>query len=87
MRLSVKVVPKSSKNAIAGWVGEALKICVTAPPEKGKANAAVESVLAEALGVPAACVRVVTGHGSPRKVVEIEGMKESDVRGRLASAD
>jgi uncharacterized protein (TIGR00251 family) len=83
MRLSVKVVPKSSKNAIVGWVGEALKICVTAPPEKGKANAAVESVLAEALGVPAACVRIVTGHGSPRKVVEIEGLEEMDVRERL----
>jgi uncharacterized protein (TIGR00251 family) len=87
MRLSIKVVPKSSKNAIAGWVGEALKVCVTAPPEKGKANAAVESVLAEALGVPAACVRVVTGHGSPRKVVEIEGLDDADVRARLASAD
>jgi uncharacterized protein (TIGR00251 family) len=87
MRLSIKAVPKSSKNAIAGWVGEALKVCVTAPPEKGKANAAVESVLAEALGVPAACVRVVTGHGSPRKVVEIEGLDDADVRARLASAD
>ena len=85
MRISVKVVPKSSKNAVTGWVGEALKICVTAPPEKGKANAAVEAVLARALDVPNDCVRIITGHGAARKTVEIEGLDEAEVRRRLPS--
>ncbi|MEK7839378.1 MAG: DUF167 domain-containing protein, partial [candidate division NC10 bacterium] len=51
MRLTVKVIPKSSRDSIAGWVGDALKVCVTAAPERGKANAAVEAVLADALGL------------------------------------
>jgi len=85
MRLSVKVVPKSSRNAVAGWVGEALKICVTAPPEKGKANAAVEAVLAEVLGVATKSVRIVSGHASPRKTVEIDGLDEDEVGQRLAT--
>jgi uncharacterized protein (TIGR00251 family) len=84
MRLSVKVVPRSSRNVVAGWVGEALKVCVTAPPEKGKANAAVETVLAEALGVSKERVRLVAGLASPRKVVEIDGLDEDEVRRRLA---
>jgi uncharacterized protein len=85
MRCSVKVVPKSSRNAVAGWVGETLKICVTAPPEKGKANAAVEAVLAEALGVVRERVRIVSGHASPRKTVEIDGLDEKEGRRRLTA--
>jgi len=84
MRLSVKVVPKSSRNAVAGWVGEAVKICVTAPPEKGKANAAAEAVLAGALGLSKDRVRVVIGHASARKTVEIDGLDESEVKRRLS---
>ncbi|MEW6325488.1 MAG: DUF167 domain-containing protein [Nitrospirota bacterium] len=86
MILSVKVVPKSSRNRVAGWVGEALKICVTAPPEKGKANAAVEAVLAGALGLPKERVRIVAGLSSPRKTVQINGLDEADVRRRLPPA-
>ena len=40
MRLSLTVVTKSSRNAVAGWVGDSVKVCVTAVPERGKANAA-----------------------------------------------
>jgi uncharacterized protein (TIGR00251 family) len=85
MRLSVKAVPKSSRNAVAGWVGDALKICVMAPPEKGKANAAVEAVLAESLDVAKERVRIVSGHTSSRKTVEIDGLDEDEVRRRLTS--
>lgn len=87
MRLSVKVVPKSSRNAVAGWVGETLKICVTAPPEKGKANAAVEAVLAEALGLPNERVCIVAGLASPRKTVQIDGLNDDEVRRRLPPRD
>ncbi len=83
-RLSVKVIPKSSRNGIAGWVGEVLKICVTAPPERGKANDAVEEVLAEALGLSRKQVRLVSGLTSARKVVEIDGLAPADVIGRLS---
>ncbi len=85
MRVAVKVVPKASRDGVAGWLGDALKVCVTAPPERGKANAAVERVVADALGVPRDRVRVIAGHASPRKVVEIDGVEEADVRARLGA--
>lgn len=81
--MHVKVVPGASRDAVAGWLGEALKVRVSAPPERGKANAAVERVVAEALGVPAADVRIVAGGTSPRKVLEISGLSESHVYARL----
>ena len=84
-RLPVKVVPGSSRDAIAGWLGETLKVRVSAPAERGKANAAVEAILAEALGVSKNSARVIRGKTSSRKIVEIVGRSESEVRGRLRS--
>jgi uncharacterized protein len=57
---------------------------VIAPPERGKANAEVEATIAEALGVPVDAVQVIRGHASPRKIVEIRGLTESEVHGRLS---
>lgn len=84
MKLAVKVVPGSSREGIAGWLGESLKVRVTAAPERGRANTATEAVVAEALGLSKDRVRVVSGHGSPRKILEISGLSESDARERLS---
>lgn len=84
--LSVKVVPGASRDRIAGWLGETLKVTVTAPPEGGKANAAVAAAIAQALGVPASAVRIVRGATSPRKVVEVEGLSETELRARFEKA-
>jgi hypothetical protein len=82
-RLPVKVVPGSSRNCIAGWLGEALRVRVMAPPERGKANSAVERVIAEALSLPNDAVNIVKGTTSPRKIVEIAGLAEPEIRSRL----
>lgn len=79
-RLSVKVVPGASSNGVAGWMGDALRVRVTAAPERGKANAAVEKVIADALGLPARAVRVIKGNTSPRKVLEISGLTAGEIR-------
>ncbi len=48
--LKVKVVPGASRTQLSGWLGDMLKVRVSAPPEKGKANAAVEALLARDVG-------------------------------------
>ena len=73
MRILLKVIPKASRNRVVGWVGERLKIQVTAAPERGKANDAVIDVLAAALEVPRSQVKIVAGETSPLKTVDIEG--------------
>jgi len=70
-RLNVKVVPGSSRNQIVGWLGDALKIKVSAPPEKGRANEAVMELLATKLGISTDDIEVESGHSSPSKVVAI----------------
>lgn len=86
VRLPLKVVAGSSRSGIAGWLGDTLRVRVTAPAERGKANAAVEALLREVLGLSAGGATIVSGGSSPRKIVEIVGLSESEVRRRLANA-
>jgi len=82
-RLAVKVVPGASRSEIAGWLGDALKVRVAAPPERGKANAAVAALICDALDLPGGSARVVAGAASPRKVLEISGLEEDEIYRRL----
>lgn len=45
MKLVLKVIPGASREGIAGWLGDTLKVRVTALPEGGKANRAVETIV------------------------------------------
>lgn len=87
VKLQVKVVAGSSRSCIAGWLGDTLRIRVSAPPERGKANAAVEALLSETLGLSVSEVKIVSGTSSPRKVVRILGLSEAEIRRKLADAD
>jgi uncharacterized protein (TIGR00251 family) len=82
-RLTIKVVPGTSRDQIVGWLGDALKIKVTAPPEKGKANEAVVTLLAKTLGVRRDTIAIVSGHGSPAKTVDIALMDNDSIKKAL----
>ncbi|MBL8879169.1 MAG: DUF167 domain-containing protein [Phycisphaerales bacterium] len=83
VEFGVKVVPGASRDAIVGVLGDALKIAVSAPPEGGKANAAVTRALARALGVKDACVTIVAGTTQARKRVQVVGLTEAEFRQRV----
>jgi uncharacterized protein (TIGR00251 family) len=83
VRLTVKVTPGASRDAVVGWLGDAVKVAVREPAERGRANAAVERVLAAALGVSAASVRIASGGAAPRKVVVVDGLDAVEVHRRL----
>jgi uncharacterized protein (TIGR00251 family) len=81
--LKVRVQPKAASNQVAGYQGDTLLLRVTAPPEAGKANAAVASLLAQALGIAKSRVRIVRGHASRDKLVMVESLTPGEVRQRL----
>ncbi|MBP8303965.1 MAG: DUF167 domain-containing protein [Phycisphaerae bacterium] len=82
--LTVKVVPGSSKTALAGTLNGMLKVKVAAPPERGKANEALIDFLAETLGVKRNGVTLVRGHTHSVKQVRISGAMEPDLLRRLS---
>jgi uncharacterized protein len=83
IRVALKVVPGSTREGIAGWLGDALKVRVRAPAEAGRANAAVVRVVAEALGLPSEAVRIASGTSSPRKTLELDGLDHATLRARV----
>ncbi|MDT8069806.1 MAG: DUF167 domain-containing protein [Terriglobia bacterium] len=83
---AVRVQPRASRNAVAGEMGDALKIALTAPPVGGKANEACVDFLANLLKVPRSSVTIASGESSRNKVVRIAGMCASQIEQRLRAA-
>ena len=77
------VQPKAAKDSIGGVHGRALRVKVKAPPAEGRANRAVEELLARTLGVPRSDVEVASGHGSRHKRIGVRGLAPGDVAARL----
>jgi hypothetical protein len=82
---SVKVVPRSSRTAIAGVLGGMLKVKLSAAPEKGKANQALVEFLADTLGIKKNTVKITSGLTSPVKTIEITGISSETVNKQLTS--
>ncbi|MCL4853514.1 MAG: YggU family protein [Bryobacteraceae bacterium] len=72
MDLRVKVIPKSSKSEVIGYLPDGtLKVKIAAAPERGKANAELCALLAKQFGVPRKNVVIVSGETSQHKHVRI----------------
>ena len=84
VRIDIYVQPRASRTMLAGTHDGCVKIRLAAPPVDGAANAALIEFVAERLGIAKSCVRVVAGHSSRRKVVEIDGVSRTAVLAALA---
>jgi uncharacterized protein YggU (UPF0235/DUF167 family) len=86
-RLKLRVVPGARSSGVVGRYGEAWKVRVQAPPERGQANDAVLRLLADALSLPRDRVWLVSGHGRRDKIVLLEGISHDESERRLAAAE
>ena len=75
----VRVTPKARKPSIGGEHDGALKISVTAPPEDGKANAAVIAALAKRIGTSKSNISILRGQTSRVKTIHVCGIELSIV--------
>ncbi len=73
IRIKIKALPGSSSSSVR-LHGDMIKVRIQVPPEKGKANAAIEKLLARTLGLPAAAVTITSGHSASIKTVCIDGI-------------
>lgn len=87
-----RLTPKSSKDGVDGLLataeGPAFQARVRAIPEDGAANAALEKLVAEWLGVPKRSAQLASGGKSRLKSIAIDGdVNELDRRLRAKLAE
>jgi uncharacterized protein (TIGR00251 family) len=76
---SVRVQPRASKDEIAGVMEGALKVRLQAPALEDRANQALCEYLAQLLKTPKSAVRILSGHRSRSKRVEVRGVTEQQI--------
>ncbi len=85
--LAVRVQPGARGEGLVGRMADGtLKLKVSAPPEDGRANRAVETLLAGLLGVRESQVKVTRGMSSRAKTITIDGLDDATVTARIEAA-
>ncbi len=92
VRLVVRLTPRAASDRIDGWTTDphgrpALQVRVSAPPTDGRANDALQRLVAAALQIAPSKVRLAAGAGARIKVLEIEAADEAQVRLRLGGLE
>ena len=67
--LNIKVAPKASANKIVRWENNALKVLVTATPDKNLANRSVIELLSKTLKVAKGNIEIARGAKQKEKVL------------------
>ena len=81
--LAIKAIPNAPRSEVVGWLGDALKIKVHAPPVDGRANEVLCEFLADALDLPRRAVTVLRGDTSRQKLLRITGLTLAETKARL----
>jgi uncharacterized protein (TIGR00251 family) len=69
--LTVRVVPRASRDGIQGVLGDALKIRIMAPPVEGKANAYLVKFISKHWKIPRANITILSGETGRNKRLRI----------------
>jgi uncharacterized protein len=89
-RFLVRIVPRASRTAVAGVVGEGnqavLKIALQAPPVEGRANAALIEFLSDLLSVRRADIAIAGGEHARTKTILIRGRTAAEIQETLRTA-
>lgn len=72
--INVRVLPRASRASVE-VLEDGVKVKLTSPPAGGAANEQLVEILSETLGIRKSAFRIVRGHSSRNKVVEISGVE------------
>lgn len=81
--LPVRAQPGARREGVTGTHAGQLKVAVSAPPDKGRANERLAEVLAEVFGLRASDVAIRHGATSRQKMFLLKGASEAQIRSRL----
>jgi uncharacterized protein len=83
--LNCWIQPRSSRNALVGIHGDAIKIALTAPPVDGKANKELLKFLAKYFKLPKSSIQIIAGESSRNKTILIADIDKDTIIKKLCS--
>ena len=83
MLLPLRVLASARHNLIRGIHNGALKVSVSAAPEKGRANEAIIKLLSDSLAIRKTSLRMIAGANSPQKKVLVTGIPIDDLKDKI----
>ncbi len=72
MYIRVHVVPGAKREKVTKVNNTEFQLVVREPAERNMANTRVREIMAEQFSVPVAKVRLLTGHRSSTKMIDVE---------------
>jgi len=81
--LPIRAQPGARKAGVLGEQAGALKLGVTAPPQDGRANAAVVELVRDLLGLKRSQVELLTGLKDRNKKLLIRGVSRAELAARI----
>lgn len=71
IRLAVQITANAKKTQVTGVLDDAIKLRLQAQPVDGKANEALVTFIAKALGVQRGAVTITHGQTNKKKLIEV----------------
>ncbi len=84
--LNIRVIPRASKDAIQGFLGDVLKIRIKAPPIDEKANLRLIKFLSKTWKIPRSSLTILSGKTGRNKRLKISN-PSPELRKELLSFD
>ena len=84
--VNIQVMPRASRAGVAGLLGDAVRIRLTAPPLENRANEALVRFLSASLDVPRPSVEILAGKRGRKKIVRVAGISRGELFRRLGLA-
>ncbi len=75
-RISIRVYPGTARNEVVGFSDGVLRVRISAPPVKGRANRELVAFLSRLLGVSRNSISIIKGHTSRNKIIAIYDLSQ-----------
>ena len=78
-RIYVRVYPNADRNEIVSFINGVLRVRISAPPVKGKANIELTGFLSRSLGISKDSISIIKGHTNRNKLVIVNGLSQDSI--------
>ena len=78
-RVHIRVYPNTYRNEIVGIINGVVRVKISAPPVKGRANAELIAFLSRLLDISKDNISIIKGQTSNKKLVVINGVSQDSI--------